>query len=111
MFDESNIRKCFTVFIHLQQKWRNFKINLKSIDLFVRNAILHIENNAYHLAIHSPNSLPNFYINEFIKIEHGTINTISYSEVQTKLLGSDFDTNCFDYDLDHKFANYNMRSD
>ena len=36
---------------------------------------------------------------------------ILHSEVQTRLLGSGFDTNCFDYDLDHEFENYNMRSD
>ena len=36
---------------------------------------------------------------------------ISYSRVDTHLLGNGFDTNCFDYNLDHKFANYNMRSD
>src|SRR5690349_10440884 len=29
----------------------------------------------------------------------------------TRLLGSGFETNCFDYDLDHKFADFNIRSD
>ena len=80
----------------------------------MRNAFLYITNNEdkyFQLAIHSPNSLPNFNVDKFIKIEHGTSYLKGYSEIQTKLLGSGFDTNCFDYDLDHKFANYNIRSD
>ena len=104
-----NLRKCFTYFSHLQKQWRDFKINLKSITFrFLDLSKLLDHATHYELAIHSQNSLPNH--NEFIKLEYKFIN-IHYSEVQTQLLGSGFDTNCFDYDLDHKFANYNMRSD
>ena len=48
----------------------------------------------------------------FTKIKYGTrFGRMSYSRVETRLLGSGFETNFFDYDLDHKFPNYNMRSD
>ena len=31
--------------------------------------------------------------------------------MNTELLGEGFETNCYEYDLGYKFANYNMRSD
>ena len=37
--------------------------------------------------------------------------TVTYSQLSTKLLNHKFDTNCFDYDLDYKFHNNNMKSD
>jgi hypothetical protein len=36
---------------------------------------------------------------------------MTYYQVQTELLGDGYDTNCFNYDLDYKYANFNMRSD
>ena len=104
----NNLRKCFTFFSHLQKEWRNFKIKLNSINFQIIKGKDYKAKN-FHLAIHSGNVLPNFY--DFIEFKHYKIYTIRYSEVQTQLLGSGFDTNCFEYDLNYKFANYNMRSD
>ena len=79
---------------------------------FIKTFIYSVKSDVF-LALHSPNSLPK--IDEgvkFTKIKYGNkFVRISYSRVETRLLGSGFDTNCFDYDLDHKFPNYNMRSD
>ena len=36
---------------------------------------------------------------------------IKFTKVTTELLGDGYNTNCFEYDLDYKFANFNMRSD
>ena len=99
---------CLTFFSYLKKEWRDININLNRLYLMITNDDF-LFDETYHLAIHSQNSLPNE--NDFIIIGHGTDNTIQYSEVRTQLLGTGFDTNCFDYDLDHKFANYNMRSD
>ena len=108
------LKKCFTFFSHLQKEWRKFKINLDKLFL----EILEFPHNLvgadqyFYLAIHSPNNLPKLTSDqEFKKLGIHSRNHFRFSRVETRLLGSGFDTNCFDYDLDHKFANYNMRSD
>ena len=103
----NDFHKCFTFHSQLDKIWRNFTINLNSISLMLSNEPYY--DKTFQLAIHSSNSLPND--NDFIKINHLTNNIIRYSEIQTRLLGSGFDTNCFDYNLDHNFGNYSMRSD
>ena len=36
---------------------------------------------------------------------------IRYSQIKTELLDKRYDTACFNYDIDYKHANFNMRSD
>ena len=109
------LRKCFTFFSHLQEQWRKFTMNLESLTILARdlnrNNLDHSIVDNFLFFMHTPNYLPSINENEFINIKMGSMNSVQYSRVETRLLGSGFDTNCFDYDLDHKFANYNMRSD
>ena len=88
------LRKCFTFYSHLQKLWSDFKINLKLIIIGVKCNLA--SDKSFHLAIHSPNRLPRLDDNDFMKIKQGSDNIIFYSEVQYQLLGSGFDTNCFD---------------
>ena len=111
--DKNSYRfKCFTYFSWLDEKWRNFKIDLDQIIFdFQRDRNLPFKY-IFYIQIHSPNSLPElrrwpnlFYINPEQPITH------KYHQIHIDLLGQKYDTNCFEYDLDYKFANNNMRSD
>ena len=108
--------KCFTFFSALQKQWRDFKINIKSIFFQILRPypdnFYPYDNGTFHFAIHSPNTLPVLSNGkDFMHLENNLKYNLHYSRVETQLLDSGFDTNCFDYDLDHKFANYKMRSD
>ena len=112
--------RCLTFFSHLLKKYRDLKINLFHIlihlftppswyppPIFKPNWMF----GKIYVQIHSPNTLPEFNGEDFVKVNPFTSNTFSYSQIRTELLDKQFDTNCFKYDLDHKFANFNMRSD
>ena len=109
------LKKCFTFFSALSLKWRHFKVNLHKINIGVRHRnewYPGIHFNRYHLSVHSPNSLPDFRADEhFTELLPNKEYSITYSQINTELLGSGYDTNCKDYELDHKFANLSMRSD
>ena len=62
------------------------------------------------IEIHSPNTFPNMKDDTmFISVQGQT--EIKYTQITTELLESPYETNCFKYDLNYKFANFNMRSD
>ena len=61
------------------------------------------------VAIHSPNNLPD--ANAFKTINTGKLTNIGFNQLTTKHLGEGYEHNCYEYDLDYKFANFNMRSD
>ena len=113
--------KCFTFFSHLQKQWRDYKINPTKIEIhvdfqpehaFERDSGGKYKPKTYHVAIHSQRNMPKLANDkEFFEFLYGSHKFFRFSKVETRLLGSGFDTNCFEYDLDHKFANYNMRSD
>ena len=106
--------KCITIFSHLIKNNRHIKMNLDilrpnfqlSYDWFPMDSISFI-----YFSIHSPNTLPELTLENFMLMNPQTHYRFAYSLIKTELLNSRYDTNCFDYDLDHKFANYNMRSD
>ena len=128
-------RKCFTFFSALESSWRNFKMGLKMMNIDVRHNRLsfpsmdesmvkskvrlnekrstdQVHFKKIYLFMHSPNSLPAF--NEdfnYIEVEPDRDYTIKYSKLKINRLDSRYDTNCNEYDLDHKFANFNMASD
>ena len=107
------IYKCFTFNSFLRKDIRDIKVKLNAF--FMRISI------SYHtisklslmnpmlFSIHSPNSLPN--LNDLTEFDPKRHTVFSITQVNTELLGEGFETNCYDYDLDHKFANFNMRSD
>ena len=115
-FDRSYTKpiKCITFFSHLVKKTRNLEMildyllfNFKlSYDWFPINLI-----STVYFSIHSPNTLPDMTMENFMIINPKNTYNFSYSVIKTELLDSRYDTNCFEYDLDHKFANFNMRSD
>jgi hypothetical protein len=76
------------------------------LDWFPSNAIEEI-----NLSIHSPNSFPKLNNKFFNTLDINKNYHIRFSQINTELLGSGYDTNCYDYDLDHKYLNYSMRSD
>ena len=115
MFDEQKeIDKCFTFFSVLNKKWRTFKNNVKFIHLRVinDNKIFPLGSyNTIYFSLHSPNTLPDVNGGNFNFLTMGRVYTIKYSRVLSRLLDRNYDTNCFDYDLDYKYSNFNMRSD
>ena len=109
-----NSGRCFTYFTRLQKQWRNFKYPFSLIFIRLNYNMKLIPRSIYNhalIAIHSPNRLPDFYDDEFETLTLGKRYLITYSQIRTELLGSDYDTNCYEYDLDYKHANFNMRSD
>ena len=110
----STIRKCFTFFSSLSLKWRNFTMNLDYLSIRLEHSNSwspSIDFEEYYLSIHSPNTLPELTNDEnFIVMNASKDYSVTYSQINTELLDSGYDTNCFKYDLDYKHAN-NMRSD
>ena len=108
-------RKCFTFFSSLQKQWRDFQMNLEKMSLqfnFDNRLFPAFLMDNLFISIHSPNTLPDFSLaTDFKTIYLIEDYSLFYASLESHLLGSGYDTNCVDYDLDHKFANFNMRSD
>ena len=112
--DGNHIYKCFTFNSFLKNYTRAIKIKLKqmyismkiSSDIFPK---LDFRPNSLLISIHSPNALP--HLNDMSELDHENEHNFHFSQVNTELLGEGFETDCFEYDLDYKFANFNMRSD
>ena len=111
--------KCFTLFSHICQVSRKLKVDLKLINVYLKADAYsfppHI-NQKINIFIHSPNSLPSFLLEKDTPIvldikKSPVLTNIEYNQVTTELLDSNYDTNCFEYDIDYKLANFNMRSD
>ena len=63
------------------------------------------------MSIHSPNTLP-----EGDNVHFSTLFTkyayhYKINQVEIELLGEGYVTDCYEYDLDYKYANFNMESD
>ena len=108
------VMKCYTFLSALDRRWRNMKINLDRINFtLTRKSVSFFDrwiSKNYFFTIHSANELLDFNERNYFKIGHN-INTYFYSTINTELLGTGYDTNCYDYDQDYKYANFNMRSD
>ena len=112
-----NHMKCFTFFSALQKEWRHLKMDLKFIQVIIKHSNNWFPYKQYKIfapimALHSPNNLPDLDINEnnHVKLDQGQT-FIDYSLVSVDRLDSSYDTNCYEYNLDYKHANFNMRSD
>ena len=115
-YKEDEQAKCFTFFSALEKPFRDLQVDIDQIQLTVsfqdKTWCPNTSLTRYFLSIHSSNSLPDFKISEnFLSLETDSDYQISYSQVNIHRLNEDYDTNCHEYDLDYKFANYNMRSD
>ena len=109
---ESLPMKCFTLFSYLDKLSRVFQIQITRIriSIVVTNNMYpkHLFNH-YFFAIHSPNNMPDE--SDFKVLFPASFYKIEYNQLKTILLGNSYDTDCYDYDMDYKFANFNMRSD
>ena len=108
--------KCFTYFSALEQKWRTVRKSIKYLKIIVKydtRAFPIFTKVNFNFAIHSPNTLPcmssGVCMNDFLTLKKSYL--VKYHQLSTALLGSNYDTNCFEYDPDHKHSNFNMRSD
>ena len=106
--------KCFTFYSHLKNDWRLFKIKLQQLEfnfLFYKDTFPGWRTGYGDLliSIHSPNSFPKK--DSMVKINSLKSHQFYYSQVNLEMLGDGYETNCFEYELDYKTANFNMRSD
>ena len=106
--------KCFTFFSALNKTWRTFRKNTKSIYLRIdhdNNLFPHSIYRNIQFALHSPNTLPTILGGNYHFLTFGKTFTVMYSRIFTRLLGNNYDTDCFEYDLDYNYSTFNMRSD
>ena len=105
-------KKCFTFFSFLQEEWRSIKMKFSTISIqiyFSYRTMPIYPRPEFSLSIHSPNTLPN--LDKMATFSSSNGHEFLISQINTELLDEGFDTNCFEYDLDHKHGNYNMHSD
>ena len=106
--------KCFTSFSHLNPFFRKFEFDIEGLEIH----LFHNPNwmpmelfSEVDFTLHSPNELPEASHEHFVTISLEKLYEISYKQIKTELLGDGYNTNCYNYDLDYKHANFNMRSD
>ena len=106
------ISKCFTYFSSLEKRWRNFKSYYRVISIIMRYDFKSIPPfflNMVVVAIHSPNTIPQLQDESFMFFPLKHEYQVTYHKIYTKLLDSNYDSNCFEYDLDYKFVqNFNI---
>ena len=100
--------KCFTYFSHLHVYWRKFKM-VMFWQKFLFNHFMHwtapIDLPKILFSIHSPNDMPRFSLDESkVEFETNTEFEVTFSQLSIERMGNGYDTNCREYDLDHKFA-------
>jgi hypothetical protein len=105
------LAKCFTMFSAINQQWKDIKTSVDKIILSIPTSYqsVFIVHSYFYFSIHSPNSFPS--LNEMRLIKIKSIAEIDYSMTKTTLLNSRYNTDCLNYNLDYRYANYNMRSD
>ena len=108
--------KCLTLFSQLCPVSRKFKIDLKYISLTLEAGAYSFPphfTQKISLYIHSPNNFPRIGKDTPIiqDIKKAYLTTIRYNQITTMLLDSHYDTDCYEYDLNYKFGNFNMKSD
>ena len=106
--------KCFTIFSHLNKMYRVIKSNMKQLQIELNRdneVVLFGSFPKIIVSIHSPNTLPDISEGGTISFWAGSKIFLNYNQIKTELLDNSYDTNCYEYDLDYKFANFNMRSD
>ena len=108
-WDDREIEKCFTFHSYLQPIWRETKFKLEDMMFFINYWLPQQIVPEIKISMHSPNTLP--LLRDFLVIPTHIPSTVQFSQIKTELLGSDYDTNCQEYNLDYKYANFNMRSD
>ena len=96
--------KCFTFFNSIESAWCNLNIKPNLIALFLEPFYdwMPVDNyQGLHFYLHSPNSFPRLSEENFFYLDKKFIHTILYTKINTQLLGSGYDTICYDYELDY----------
>ena len=112
--------KCFTFLSHLDISARKYEIDLQIISIKLELSPDWVNRNVppsliekFYFLVHSPNTLPEIgdkHEKVQYELESNKRHHFYYNQIKTELLGEGYDTNCYEYDLDYKFANFNMRS-
>ena len=93
--------KCFTFFSWKFEEFKKFKMQLAWIEFHIFPTQYWFYDIKFWremwVSIHSPNTIPDFKIENFIKLDYDDYAKFSISSVNTKLLGKGFDTDCRDY--------------
>ena len=113
-FGGYDAQKCFTSFSYLKPIWRTFQFKLDSLEIHLQPKFDWMPSQKFReimFSIHSPNTLPDVSWENYNVLPMGKIHDMMFNQIHTELLGDGYDTNCFNYDLDYKYANFNMRSD
>ena len=104
--------KCFTFYSHLNEKWRDFQMDITKVYILVthndswypRDILME---NEIQLSMHSPNELPRHDVEYYVDLKPNRFIKLTYNRWETHLLGEGYQTNCSDYNMDNK----RMRSD
>ena len=108
--------KCVTLFTDFDPNYRGRKVDLINMVLRFKhnNQSFPYEkyyNDDFYVSLHSPNILPDYKReNTFQKLKMGKYNFIAYSESQTRLLPTPYETKCRVYGLNNS-REQDMRSD
>ena len=115
LWGEIQTFECFTFFSSLNEQWRDFQMNLDRITIMELMShykwIPPTERDTFYFAVHSPNTIPDLTDENFVEIRNDHFYLFYYSQLNIERLDSNYETNCYAYDIDHKHANFNMRSD
>ena len=106
--------KCFTFFSFLQPKWRDYQTYFEYMLVKINYDFESVPPTLYNYVFfssHSPNNLPELNLGYYKSVYLNHQYLFEYSVLITKLLDERYDTKCFEYDIDYKHANFNMRSD
>src|SRR5437868_13850491 len=85
------------------------KTSMIKLDINPDFKVYPISRYSYSIALHSPNTFAEE--KDFTMLDIKQSQFYSYSQINTELQGYGYDTNCFDYDIDYKFQNFDMRYD
>ena len=101
IFDkELYLHKCFTFFSHLDDEWRNLRLYINEIKIwvhFTRYSSKIYPRNHFKIFMHSPNDLPMLDSGQEKVAKNGTFNIVQYNKIKVNRLSGDYDTKCTDY--------------
>ena len=107
--------KCFSYFNRLQKYWRRFLTSFRMLRITIDHGVPYHSmalTNRLYFSIHSPNILPDLIVpgENFIELKFGYDYDMGFSYIKIEHLEK-YASGCFQYDMDYKHANNNMRSD
>ena len=107
--------KCFSYFNVLQKQWHRFLASFNTLTMRMDHGVPYNSitlTDTLFFSIHSPNILPDLIVpgENFVMLRFGYDYDMGFSHIKKEHLEK-YDSGCFNYDLDYKNANNNIRSD